>query len=164
MTQCFTKNSLEYYDLLSDSEKTKFREIVNNQNLNPEEKIKNGEFTHFLSFNGFKEIIEKPKEFLDGKLFDMKFLDDEFTQNANKTLNYILLALSILHDITSPLHNIREYTDFEKQLIISSLVFRRKLVTVMPDTLNENLIVIRVHMSLDELFKEFLHHGKEIFQ
>ena len=88
-----------------------------------EEKIKNGEFTHFLSFNGFKEIIEKkPKEFLDGKLFDMKFLDDEFTQNANKkTLNYILLALSILHDITSPLHNIREYTDFEKQLIISSL-------------------------------------------
>ena len=45
-------------------------------------------------------------------------------------LDYILLALSILHDITSPLHNIREYTDFEKQLIISSLKFLDdKLVT-----------------------------------
>ena len=132
MTGCFSKNSLHYYDLLTEAEQIKVKEIINNKNLNFDEKIKNGEFTQYLSFNGFMEMIEKnPQDFMDGRLFDMKYLDDEFTKNANKkTLGYLSLSFSVLNNITETLHNIREYSSFEKDMILSSIKFLDdKLVT-----------------------------------
>ena len=47
MTGCFSKNGLHYYDLLTEAEQIKV-EIIN-KNLNFDEKIKNGEFTQYLS-------------------------------------------------------------------------------------------------------------------
>lgn len=125
MTGCFSKNSLHYYNLLAEAEQIKVKEIINNKNLNFEEKIKNGEFTQYLSFNGFMEMIEKnPKDFMDGRLFDMKYLHDEFTKNANKkTLGYLSLSFSVLNNITETLHNIREYSSYEKDMILSSIKF-----------------------------------------
>jgi hypothetical protein len=132
MVQSFSRNSSEYFEFLSSNEQEIVIEKITSENKNFQKLKDNGEFTSYLSYEGFTQIIsQEPDTFLNGKLFKNVYLSEEKLKNANKkTLGYLLLAFKNLENVTQPLHNIENYTDFEKNIILSSIQFLEDSIVI----------------------------------